>query len=285
MHIILGGAGQVGLATARALLDCDESITVVTRDAAHGRELNQLGAKIAEVNIRDVAALRDVFRTGKRAFLLNPPAGPSGDTDHEERTNISAILEALNGSDLEKVVAQSTYGAFAGERCGDLTVLYELEQRLKEQPIPAAINRGAYYMSNWAGMVGLVRETGTLPSFFPDDLVLPMVAPNDLGQEAARRMMSPTSDTGIEHIEGPARYSALDVAHVLSDLFERPVVVQETPSEQLEEAFAQFGFSKSAAASYACMTRRLIDGKTDTADDPVRGKTSLDHYLNSIFGG
>lgn len=284
MHIILGGTGQVGSATARALLEKGESVTVVTRDAAHGTDLQKQGAQIAEVNLRDVSALQDLLRTGRRAFLLNPPADPSGDTDTEERQNISAIMEALHDSGLEKIVAQSTYGAFDGECCGDLTVLYEFEQRLLSQPIPAAINRGAYYMSNWVGMADMVQDTGMLPSFFLAGLILPMVAPDDLGREAARRMMTPVSDAGIQHVEGPERYSARDVARVFADLFGRGVEVQEIPSEKLEETFGQFGFSEAAAGSYACMTRRVIGGMTDTADDPVRGKTSLEQYLHSVLG-
>lgn len=284
MHIILGGTGQVGSATARALLEQEKNVTVVTRDAAHGTNLQKLGAQIAEVNLRDVATLRDLFRIGKRAFLLNPPADPSSDTDTEERQNVAAIMDALQDSDLEKVVAQSTYGAFDGRRCGDLTVLYEFEQRLLSQSIPAAINRGAYYMSNWAGLVGMVQETGALPSFFPADLTLPMVAPDDLGREAARRMMTPVSDIDIQHVEGPKRYSARDVANVFADLLKRSIDVQEIPSDQLEETFGQFGFSEATAASYACMTRRVIDGKTKTVDDPVRGKTALRQYLGSVIG-
>lgn len=283
MYVILGGTGQVGSATAHALLDEGQKVTVVTRDKSHGAESEKAGAQIAEADIRDVDALRDVFRTGKRAFLLNPPADPSGDTDEEERANVAAILAALDGSALEKVVAASTYGAFEGDRCGDLTVLHAFEQDLQRQPIPAAINRGAYYMSNWAGTIQAVQESGTLPSFFPADLSIPMVAPDDLGRAAARRLMSSVEDVGVEHLEGPERYTANDVAAALAKFMDRDVEVEEVPREVLEETFRGFGFSHEAAASYACMTRRMIEGKTDTADEPVRGETSLKSYFASIM--
>lgn len=282
-HIVLGGTGQVGSATARALLEKGQDVMIVTRDEEHGAKLKTAGAQVAVANLRDVDALRNVFRRGKRAFLLNPPADPSTDTDKEERANVAAIIEALDGSGLEKVVAASTYGAHPGERCGDLTVLYELEERLRAQPIPAAINRGAYYMSNWAGMAGPVHENGVLPSFFPAGLILPMVAPADLGRAAARRLMEPASDTGLQHVEGPERYSAQDVADAFADVLGRKVEVQETPRDKLEETFGQFGFSDEAAASYACMTRRVIDGSTEKVDDPVVGQTSLRQYLASVF--
>ncbi len=284
MYIILGGTGQVGSATARVLMGEGAKVTVVTRDKAHGAELEESGAQISEADIRDIDALRRVFRKGKRAFLLNPPADPSGDTDAEERANMAAILSALINSGLEKVVLQSTYGAFEGDRCGDLTVLHAFEQALRDQPIPVAINRGGYYMSNWAGITESVKETGTLPSFFPADLSIPMVASADLGSAAARRLMSGAEDVGIEHVEGPKRYNANDVAAAFASLMERDVEVQEVPRGALEETFHGFGFSDEAAASYACMTRRIIDGKTDTADVPVRGEISLESYLASVLG-
>ena len=197
---------------------------------------------------------------------------------------MTAILSALAVSSLEKVVLQSTYGAFEGDRCGDLTVLYAFEQALLAQPIPAAINRGGYYMSNWAGMAEPVQGTGVLPSFFPADLSIPMVAPEDLGRVAARRMMSDTEDVGIAHIEGPTRYTATDVAAAFGNIIKRKVEVQEIPREALEETFRSLGFSNEAAASYACMTRKVIDGETDTADEPVRGETTLNEYIAAALG-
>lgn len=284
MYVILGGTGQVGSATARKLLDEGHEVTIVTRDEGHGKILKEAGAKLAVLDVHDVDALRSVFQTGKRAFLLNPPADPSSDTDKEERENVAAIVAALDGSGLEKVVAASTYGAFDGERCGDLTVLHEFERALKKQSIPAAINRAGYYMSNWAGMVEVVKENGTLPSFFPADLLIPMVAPVDLGQAAARRLMLGIDDVGIEHIEGPERYTANDVAAAFAAQMDRKVEVLEVPRDTLEDTFRTFGLSDEAAASYACMTRRVIDGKTMPADDPIRGHVPLDAYLASMLG-
>jgi len=63
------------------------------------------------------------------------------------------------------------------------------------------------------------------------------------------------------------------------------VDVQEVSSEALEDTFLQFSFSKEAAASYVCMTRRVIDGKTDTAETFRKGRTSLEAYVASVLGG
>lgn len=74
MHIILGGTGQVGSATAQALLDKGEAVTVVTRDAQRADELASKGAHVAVADLRDTDRLNKIFRSGRRAFLLNPSA-------------------------------------------------------------------------------------------------------------------------------------------------------------------------------------------------------------------
>lgn len=275
MQIILGGTGAVGSAVARALLKRKEPVTIVTRNAGHAADLREAGAVIAEASIRDVTALRKIFQSGSRAFLLSPPAAPATDTDAVELANVTAIIEALAASGLEKVVAASTYGAHRGQRCGDLTVLHAFEEKLRAQPIPAAINRGAYYMSNWIGM----RERGKLTSFLPADLKIPMVAPNDVGEAAAQRLLSPVSDTGLRYVEGPCHYSPNDVATAFSTALGMPVEVETIPRHAWESTFRAFGFSNKAAVAYACMTAKVVDGEIETPDDPLHGSTSLHHYI------
>lgn len=277
MHIILGGTGQVGSAVARALLRRGEAVTILTREEARGAELKAAGAQIAVGDVRDTARLRDVFRAGRRAFLLNPSAAPSGDTDVEERLNVASILNALEDSRLELVVAASTYGARPGERCGDLTVLYELEEGLRSRAIPAAINRGAYYMSNWLGMIDAVREGGTLPSFFPADFALPMVAPRDVGEAAARRMVESPDRSALQlhFIEGPERYTPRDVAAAFTAVLNKTVKVEPVPRSQWVDTFVQLGFSKAAAESYACMTGTVLDEVAEWPENPERGPTTL----------
>lgn len=132
-------------------------------------------------------------------------------------------------------------------------------------------------------MIQSIQESGTLLSFFPADLSIAMVAPNDLGRVPTQRLVSATDDVGIEHFEGPERYTANDVAAAFAKVMGRDVRVEDVQREALVETFRSFGFSNEAAASYACMTRRTIDGKTDTADRPFRGTVSLESYVVSIL--
>jgi uncharacterized protein YbjT (DUF2867 family) len=284
VYAIMGATGHVGSAVVDALLEAGEPVLALTHSAEHGDDLRRKGAEVAVVDVRDVDALREILKQARRAFLLNPPAAVSGDTDVGERATVAAILAALDGSGLEKVVAESTMGAQPGERLGDLNVLYELEQGLKAQPIPAAWNRAAYYMSNWDMALEGARKDGVVPTMFPADFKLPMVAPRDLGQAAARRLTSGLDDVGLRNVEGPARYTMNDVARAFADALGRPVQVVVTPREQWEQAFRALGFSPAAAHSYARMTGATLDGEMVPERETEKGPTTLEAYIAALVG-
>ncbi|WP_134495495.1 NmrA family NAD(P)-binding protein [Microvirga pakistanensis] len=282
MFVIIGGTGHVGSATATELLRRSETVAIVTRYAAGAADWHARGAEVIEADVEDVPSLRKAFQRGKRALLLNPPADPAKDTDAVERRTVANIIAALDGSGLEKVVAASTGGAQPGVRLGDLSVLWGLEEGLRRQGIPAAINRGAYYMSNWDGLLDVVRRDGVLPTMLPADLPIPMVAPHDLGQAAAERLLSSVEDIGIRYIEGPRRYSPAEVAEAFSNELGRPVRLSVIPRENWKDTFLQLGFSEAAATSYTRMTEVSVDRGFDLVENPWRGSTSLEAYIHEL---
>lgn len=284
MYVIMGATGHVGGAAARALRHAGREVIAITREASHAGSLRGIGAEVAEADVRDIDTLRGVFRRGRRAFLLNPPADVSGDTDVEERETTRCILAALDGSGLERIVAESTYGAQPGERLGDLSVLHELEQGLRAQPIPATIQRAAYYMSNWDDAFGPVREKGELPTMLPPDLKLPMVAPADLGAVAARLLQGDDDPAALVYVEGPERYSSADVAAAFGRALGRDVRPVAISRDNWEATYRRLGFSAAAAASYARMTALSVDEGFAMPDRPLRGQVTLDAYVGELVG-
>lgn len=227
----------------------------------------------------DSASLTAAFRRGNRAFLLNPPGDTSGDADVSEMQTVASILRAVSNADLEKVVAASTYDAQPGVAVGDLSTLWTLEAGFKWLDTPAAINRGAYYMSNWLAYADAVREGGRLPSLFPADHAMPMVAPEGLGVTAAGRLLSSTEDDGVCHVEGPKRYTPADIAHAFAIVLDRDVRVETAPRDQWTTVFKNAGFSDQAAQSYARMTAVAADSEYAMTSDPIRGRTTLSDYI------
>ena len=281
MYVILGATGHVGSAAADDLIRAGKPVTVVTRDEEKAASWQSRGAEAAVLDVTDVDALRSAFKRGRRAFLLNPPASPSTDTDVEEHRTFTSIVQALNGSGLEKVVVESTYGAQPGDRIGDLSVLFDFEQALARQPIPVTVLRAAYYMSNWDASLDAAKQ-GVLPTMYPADLMIPMVAPSDLGAAAARLLQEEVEQTGIHYVEGPARYSSNDVAAAFAKALDRHVAVAVTPRDQWQAAYRKLGLSDAAAFAFARMTAASVDGSFEMPAEPERGTITLDAYIAAL---
>lgn len=281
MFIVLGASGNVGSVVLETLKATKQQIVAVTHSREKATALGGENVEVAVVDVKDTEALRDVFRRGRRAFLLNPPGDPSGDSDAAELTTGRSITDALKGSGLEKIVVHSTYGARPGDAIGDLSTLYQFEEWARESGIPMAVNRAAYYFTNLAMLVEGAKE-GIVTTAFPADFMLPMVAPQDLGHSGAERLMSGLDDVGLVDIEGPKRYTFNDVAEAFAKKFGHPVKVETMPRETWEESFRSVGFSPEAAASFARMTAATLDGADHFPKAPRRGRVTLEEFVAAL---
>lgn len=282
MYIILGATGNVGSAVAETLLLNNQKVTVVTREKKNAQQFADKGAVIAEADVLDVQTLTNILNTGKRAFILNPPAAPSADMVQVESKSKDALIEAIRNSSLEKIVVESTYGAQKGDAIGDLGVLYELEKGLKDLPLSVTFTRGAYYMSNWKYSLETAKTDGKIYTLYPIDFKLPMVAPADIGRIAAQLLRESKDSTGIYHVEGPAHYSSADVAIAFSKALNKKVEAVEIPPARWKQYLEKGGFSPNSAESMMNMTRLTIEQGAERVPSPIKGKTTLAQYIESV---
>lgn len=282
MFIVLGASGNVGSEVVKALTAAGQPVLAVVHSEEKSVRLRSRLVEPIVVDLTDGEALRAILRRGRRAFLLNPPGDPAGDSTAQELATVRSISGALADSGLEKIVVASTYGAQQGEEIGDLSTLHEFERLAVASGIPTAINRGAYYFTNLDMLADAARE-GSLPTAFPADFVLPMVSPIDLGAAAAERLQSAMDDTGIVYVEGPARYTFEDVAAAFSQFLGRRVEVLTTPRDQWEESFRAVGFSPQAARAFARMAAATMDAP-ELPDNPYRGAVSLQAHVAGLAG-
>lgn len=281
MYIILGGTGNVGSSVAEALLEKGEDVTIVSRDEKKISEWEEKGAKVEIVDVVETDKLREVFKKGKRAFLLNPPGDISGDNVAEEKKTIASILSALENSGIEKVVAESTYGAQKGDGIGDLGVLFEFEEGLRKMDLTIDVIRAAYYMSNWAMSVESARNEGIVHTFYPPEFELPMVSPKDIGKFAADLLTENSEGFRLHYFEGAQIYSSNDVAEAFGKALNKSVEAVQIPPEKWVETMNRIGFSEIAAQSMAKMTELTIEA-VEMPESPNRGATELDEYIANL---
>ena len=283
-YVILGGTGHIGSAVADALLQSQQHVRVVTRSSAKAAEWEARGAEPVVADIEDETALTDILTSGRhvRVFALNPPGSIHADPDADEVRTASAVVEALDAARVDRVVALSTYGARPGRRIGDLGTLHRFESLLQDLDTPVAVVRAGYLYSNWDGAVEPARARGQVPVMLHPDRPLPMVAPADVGSEAARLLLLDQPGRQIHHVEGPQRYTPRDVARAFTEALGIPVDTVRTPPETWRSTFLASGFSDAAADSFTGLTALASCETWEVDTTPTLGPTTLQAYVSAL---
>jgi UDP-glucose 4-epimerase len=128
--LVTGGAGFIGSNLVDALLARGDSVTVVD-DLSTGRRSNldaalAAGAELAELDVRDAAALADVVATAQPEIVFHLAAQIDvrrslADPAFDASINVGGtanLLEAMRAAGVPRIVFVSTGGAIYGEGVG-----------------------------------------------------------------------------------------------------------------------------------------------------------------------
>jgi NAD(P)H dehydrogenase (quinone) len=274
MFAVLGATGNAGGATIRALRQRGLPVRAILRDKTKAGDFEALGCEIAIADLRDAAALAKAI-AGAQAVQAICPIGPQAqDPAAEMRAIIDAIADALVVAKPARVLAISDYGAERSAGTGITLAFHYLEARWRETPAKLTLLRSAEHMQNSARLFKVVAATGILPALHhPLTKMFPMVSARDVGIVAADLLASSDTQDGprIVHVEGPRRYTPLDVAKALSDAFGREVVARELPRADWIAALTRGGLSPA----YAGLVAELYDAHNAGLIDVERGATDI----------
>jgi uncharacterized protein YbjT (DUF2867 family) len=205
------------------------------------------------------------------------------------RGQIDRLAAALRLAQPPHVLAISDYGAEQPTGTGVSLVFHHLENVLGQLPSRLTFLRSAEHMQNWSRLIGVAARDGVLPSLHqPLDKAFPTVAAQDVGTLSAALLMQPPAEIAqrVIHVEGPRRYSMLDVAAILAGLLGRPVRATPLPAAEWFTTLTGAGLS----ASYAAMVVELFlahnAGRIDAAvaQGPLRrGETELSVVLGQLL--
>ena len=286
MYAIMGITGQVGGAVARHLLNNGQHIRAIVRDKAKAAAWASRGAEIAIADWSDAAALTRAFSGVDGAFVMLP-ANFAPDPDFAEpRALVQTLVAALRQAQPPKVVALSSIGAQHDRDLGLITQLHLLESALDALPMPRAHVRAAWFMENIRWDVALAQHEGRLASCLqPLDHAIPMVATDDVGRTIAGTLLETWFGRRVIEVEGPRRYSPLDMAHALAAVLEHDVEAAAVPREQWAARFVDEGMPAGRTGARIAMLDGFNSGwigfEGGTAEH-VRGDVPLGYVVDEL---
>ena len=288
MIAVLGATGRIGQATAQALRAQEVPVRAVVRSRERVGQLEALGCKVAVADLRECEQVAAAIDGVDAVHVMFPTAPQAPDALSEMTAAIDAVAGALRATAPPAILAISDYGAELETGTGVTLTFHHLETRLRELPSALTLLRSAEHMQNWARQIPAALQTGTLGSLHhPLTKRFPTVSAPDVGVAAATLLLDPPAagQPRIVQVEGPQRYTALDVAAVLSDVAGRTVVARELARGEWKAALRRGGLSDS----YATLIVELFDahnaGRIDVApgSEVRHGTTELRDVIASLL--
>jgi uncharacterized protein YbjT (DUF2867 family) len=224
----------------------------VLRESSNKADLEALGCQIAFADLHDVDAIRKAIGGANVVQVVCPPNNRAKDAAADMGQIIDAITAALLAGPPERVLGISDYGAQVDSGTGITMAFHYMEARLSTVPCALIFLRSAEHMQNWGRVFKPALETGMLPSFHhPLSKIFPTVSAPDVGVIAAELLLQAPvgANPHIVHAEGPRRYSAVDVASILSEVSGRQIVGKEIPESEWIPVLTRAGSSESYANS------------------------------------
>ncbi|WP_044560157.1 NmrA family NAD(P)-binding protein [Azospirillum sp. B4] len=283
MYVITGITGQVGGATARALLAAGQPVRAVVRDAAKATPWADRGCEVAVAALQDAAALTQAFAGAAGVFILPPPDFDPAPGYPAARATMDAVATALAMARPARVVSLSTVGADAPH--DNLLSQHTLnERRLAVLDLPITFLRPGWFMENAAWDLAAARDEGVLRSHLqPLDRPIPMVATADVGRVAACLLREDWAGLRIVDLEGPARVSPNDLAQAFARTLGRPVRAEAVPRDGWEAQFRAQGMHHPGPRM------RMLDGFNegwidfrDAGAHALKGDTTLHQVIAAL---
>jgi uncharacterized protein YbjT (DUF2867 family) len=277
MIALFGATGRIGGAAARALRERGVRTRAVVRDAARGGALRGCGCELAVADVDDTAAVRRALDGTDAALVIMPTRPQAPDARAAMRATVAALAAALHASPPPVVVAISDYGAHLESGTGVTMLFRDLEQALGDLS-GVTFLRSAEHMQNLGRQIPAALRTGVLGSLHhPLTKRFPTVSAPDVGRVAAD-LLTDSERPRVLHVEGPERYTPLEVAATLSDLAGREIVARELPRVDWVGVLGN-----SLSESYAALIVELFDahnaGRIDADGEVERGTTTLREAL------
>lgn len=287
MFAITGITGQVGGATARALLARGHRIRAVVRDRAKAASWKARGAEVAVADLADSAALQAAFTGVDGVFVMIPPYWDPTPGFPEARAVATSLRQALEAAAPPTIVCLSSVGAQHAAGLGLITQLFILEREMRRLPMPSAILRAAWFMENAIPDIASARSDGVMPSYLsPLDQAIPMVATADVGAVAADVLTQQWDGLRTIEIEGPRSYAPNDVAAVMSNLLHQPIRAEVVPRRAWAVRFHNQGQLNPTPRV------RMLDGFNsgwiafqDRPSERIAGTTPLEAVLRPAVQG
>jgi len=239
--LVTGATGQQGGALARVLLDKGHQVRAFVRkpNSPEAKELERLGARLAEGNLEEASTIEDAAKGMDAVFIVATPfeAGMEAETRHG-----IAAAEAAKAAGVGHLVYSSVANADKDTGIPHFESKRKVEEHIEGLGVPYTIVAPVYFMDNLLAPWTLPQlKEGRLPMALPSSRPLQQIALSDIAAftgvvlENREEFVGRRLDIASDELAGE------EVAEVLTRVTGREIHYVELPLEQVRQAMGEDG--------------------------------------------
>lgn len=256
MIIITTPTGDIGHQVLENVLQSGEAVCVIARDPARIPVILRERVEVVQGSHGDADVVNRAFAGADAVFWLRPsaPRAPSLEAAYVDFTR--PACDAIKSQGVKRVVGISNLGrgsALAGQ-AGIVTASLAMDDLLAGTGANFRALTLPTFMDNLLREVDSIKNQGVFSSFLDGDKPAPKCATRDIAATASKLLLdSSWSGQGHLAVLGPEDLSFNDMAHIMSEVLERPVRYQQTSPDALKARLLESGMSQAFVEGYVEM--------------------------------
>ncbi|MDJ0380332.1 NAD(P)H-binding protein [Streptomyces sp. G-G2] len=260
-HHVVATLVRAGL-RPRVLLRDPARLAPQVRDEVDAVPVDQFDAETVVAATQDVDAL----------FWVDPSTGSEDPLADYARATAS-VVRAVTENRIGRVVFQSSVGAEKRHGAGEIDGLAYTETALDDLGVDVTHLRCGYFFTNLELQLDALRA-GTLQVVLPLDQPMAWVAPRDIAEVAATRLLSPAwSGRCVQAVHGPADLTWRQVADILTAATGRRIDVEQITDDAMRTQLHESGMTDGLVEAVLGMSTGLREDFAPEQHRTVRTTT------------
>ena len=238
--IVTGSLGHISKPLTQELVAKGHEVIVVSSNPGKQKEIEALGAIAAIGTLADVDFLTTTFTGADAVYTMVPPNYAAADMMAYCRETGENFAEAIEKSEVKRVVHLSSIGAHMEKDSGLILAHRQVETIFEKLPTDVAITfmrpSGFYY--NLLGFIPGIKAAGVIVANYGADDMLIWVAPADIASAVADELEVPVTGHKVRYVASD-ELTGNETARILGEAIGKPdlkwiLISDEERQRQLE---------------------------------------------------
>jgi len=248
--VITAPTGQIGHQVSANLVASGESIRVITRDPSRLPRETRDRVEVIQGSHGDRDVVDEAFAGSNAVFWLLPPDPRAGSVEAAYVDFTRPAAEAFKRYGVKRVVGISSLGRGTelAANAGFVTASLAMDDLIASSDVSYRAVTNPSFMDNILRQVELIKSKGIFTSVIAGDHKMPSCATRDTAAVAARLLVDHSwSGRADIPVLGPEDISFNDMAQIMSDVLDTPVLFQQIPAEVFKTRMMERGMSEAMA--------------------------------------